>query len=145
VQGIYICTPPFARDGLEQAAIAKGIHLLVEKPVALDMEKVWTNAKLAEEAGIIHTSGYCLRYLDIVQEAKEYLKDKQVDLIIGDRIGGHPPATWWGKMALSGGQLVEQSTHQLDLIRYLAGEFEEVYGVFEQRHMKEIDPDADAY
>ena len=39
---------------------------------------------------------------------------------------GMPAAAWWRRKELSGGQVVEQSTHVYDLLRYLAGEVETV-------------------
>jgi len=34
---------------------------------------------------------------------------------------------WWNKMALSGGQMVEQATHIVDLLRYFGGDAASVY------------------
>ncbi|BBI35629.1 Gfo/Idh/MocA family protein [Cohnella abietis] len=146
VDALYICTPPFTRDNsIEELAASKGIHLLAEKPLGLELTSVRRREKVILESGIIHSSGYCLRYLDIVQRAKGYLETKQIDLIMARRLGGIPPLTWWNKIELSGGQLVEQSTHQLDLIRYLAGDFQEVHAIHEQRSIHKADPQATAY
>jgi len=41
---------------------------------------------------------------------------------------GLPSPAWWPRMALGGGQLVEQATHMLDLGRFLAGEVKTVIG-----------------
>lgn len=145
VEAIFVCTPPFAREGIEEAAAKRGIHLLVEKPVGLQMEKVLHKERLIRESGIVHSSGYCLRYLDIATQAKAYLADKQIDLILAHRLGGMPGVRWWRMLEQSGGQLVEQSTHQLDLVRYVAGDFKEVHAYHAFRAMKQIDPEATAY
>lgn len=146
VDAVLICTPPFAREGLEEAAVERGIHLLAEKPVGLQLDQAKRKEQLILESGIIHSSGYCLRYLDVVQQAKQYLADKQVDLVLSYRLGSAPPLSWWSKLELSGGQLVEQSTHQLDLIRYLAGEFQAVEAIHALRSsMLKLDKDATAY
>lgn len=145
IDALYICTPPFAREGIEEAAAARGIHLLSEKPIGLHMEEVRRKEQIIRESGIIHSSGYCLRYLDTVQKAKQYLADKQVDMVLAYRIGGMPEVSWWRLMERSGGQLVEQSTHQVDLIRYLAGEFDYVQANYEQRHIHRIHPEATVY
>jgi predicted dehydrogenase len=42
-------------------------------------------------------------------------------------------------MALSGGQLVEQATHTIDMMRYLLGEIREVYTRRASRQLKETD------
>ena len=41
--------------------------------------------------------------------------------------GGMPGVPWWRRRELSGGQLVEQTTHIFDLARYLVGEIVEVF------------------
>jgi predicted dehydrogenase len=145
IDALFICTPPFARSGIEEAAARAGIHLLSEKPVGLDMEQVWQTERVIRESGIIHSSGYCLRYMDIVAKAKAYLANKKIAMVMGYRFGGMPGVKWWRMQELSGGQLVEQSTHQLDLIRYIAGEFKEVSAIHEQRYMRDFDPEATAY
>jgi predicted dehydrogenase len=145
VDALFICTPPFARSGIEAAAARKGIHILAEKPVGLDMKEVWENERIIRESGIINSTGYCLRYMDIVAKAKAYLADKQIGMVMAYRFGGMPGVRWWRMQEQSGGQLVEQSTHQLDLIRYLAGDFKEVSAIHEQRYMRQFDAEATAY
>lgn len=145
VDALFVCTPPFARTGIEAEAARRGIHVLSEKPVGLDMEQVRETERVLAESGVIHSSGYCLRYMDIVAKAKAYLADKDIAMVMAYRFGGMPEPRWWRMLEQSGGQLVEQSTHQLDLIRYLAGEFQEVQAIHAQRHVREIDPEATAY
>lgn len=142
VDALFICTPQFAREGLEEAAAAKGLHLLVEKPVGLNLEDAMRKCRAIRQAGIIHSSGYCLRYLPSVQKAKRYLEGKPVNMVLAYRIGGLPPLTWWTNQSLSGGQMVDQSTHQVDLVRYLTGDFHEVRAVYAQRSIKEQVSDA---
>lgn len=142
VDALFVCTPPFARGDIEETAAAKGIHLLSEKPVGLDLKTAQRNSKAIREAGIINSSGYCLRYLETVQQAKAYLQDKPINMVLAYRIGGLPPMKWWRIQERSGGQNVEQATHQVDLVRYLAGEFEQVQSIYAQRSILELDPDA---
>jgi predicted dehydrogenase len=40
-----------------------------------------------------------------------------------------PGVWWWRKMDKSGGQIMEQTTHMFDLMRYLCGDVAEVHGV----------------
>jgi len=142
VDALYVCTPPFTRGDTETMAAERGIHLLSEKPVGLDMDTVNRIGRKISEAGIINSSGYCLRYLDNVQKAKAYLTNKPINMVVAYRIGGLPPTKWFAQMDQSGGQMVEQSTHQVDLVRYLVGEFDQVQAVYAQRSIRNIDPDA---
>ncbi|MFB5192397.1 Gfo/Idh/MocA family protein [Alicyclobacillus fastidiosus] len=122
LDALYVCVPPFAHNDIEELAAGKGIHLFVEKPLGLDMPIVERKEEAIKQSGIIHASGYCLRYLDIVQEAKEYLYDKKIAMIDGYYFTSFVQTPWYRQMNRSGGQLVEQSTHIVDLVRYLAGE-----------------------
>ncbi|MCQ6559811.1 Gfo/Idh/MocA family protein [Paenibacillus mendelii] len=130
IDAVFICTPQFARGNLEELAATRGIHLFVEKPLGLNMEDVRRKERIILDAGIIHSVGYCLRYLDTVQQAKAYLHGRQAHLIQAYRFGGSHPAQWWHQLDMSGGHLVDAVTHQVDMIRYLAGEFHEVEAKF---------------
>ncbi len=46
--------------------------------------------------------------------------------MVGSWIDRVPPVPWWSTRALSGGQIVEQAVHVLDLIRLLCGDVVEV-------------------
>jgi predicted dehydrogenase len=127
MDALFICVPPFAHGDIEEKAAQRGIHLLVEKPVGLDMETVQKKYEAIKNSGVICSTGYCLRYLDTVAKAKEYLKDKEVAMVRGYYLGSFVQTPWFREMAKSGGQLVEQATHTVDLVRYLGGEINKVY------------------
>lgn len=121
LDALFLCVPPFAHGDIEETAARKGIHLLVEKPLGLHMDEVRRKAAVISEAGILTSTGYCLRYMETVQRARQYLEGKEIGMVRAYRFGGMPPASWWTDHAKSGGQLVEQTTHNVDLMLYLAG------------------------
>lgn len=127
LDAVFVCVPPFAHGEIEEKIVKRGIHLLVEKPLGLDLETVQKKAKAIENSGVICGVGYCLRYLDTVAKAKDYLKDKTIAMVRGHYITSFVPTPWYREINKSGGQLVEQSTHTLDLMRYLAGDIDQVY------------------
>ncbi|WP_197284325.1 Gfo/Idh/MocA family oxidoreductase, partial [Bacillus sp. JCM 19041] len=126
VDAVFLCIPPFAHGTFEEDIAAKGIHIFVEKPVELDLEKAKKKLREIEKSGVLHASDYCLRYWDIVQKAKDFLKDREVALVRGHYLSTFVETPWYRLKDKSGGQLVEQSTHILDLFRYLGGEIAEV-------------------
>ncbi|MFC0470397.1 Gfo/Idh/MocA family protein [Halalkalibacter kiskunsagensis] len=127
LDAIFVCVPPFAHGDIEEKIVERGIHLMVEKPLGLEMETVQKKAEIIKNSGVICGVGYCLRYLDTVARAKEYLMNKQIGMVRGHYITSFVQIPWYRQLDKSGGQLVEQSTHTLDLMRYLGGEIEEVY------------------
>ncbi|MBO9606004.1 MAG: Gfo/Idh/MocA family oxidoreductase [Paenibacillaceae bacterium] len=129
IDALFLCVPPFAHERLEETAAERGIHLLVEKPVGLRMEQARQKAAAIRQAGIIAATGYCLRYHDVVDKAKEYLAGKPVGMIRAHHLTGFVQTPWWREKAKSGGQLVEQATHIVDMTRYLCGDVNAVYGL----------------
>jgi predicted dehydrogenase len=129
LDGLYVCIPPFAHADAEILAARKGVHLFVEKPVVLDLDLGKRIRDEVEKAGIITSVGYGMRYSAAADAARAFLKGKKVGMVACDRWGGIPggPTHWWRVMDKSGGQLHEMATHQLDMIRFLAGEISEVY------------------
>jgi myo-inositol 2-dehydrogenase/D-chiro-inositol 1-dehydrogenase len=127
LDALYICLPPHGHDGVEIAAAERGIHLFVEKPVARDLDYARRVEEAIQKAGIICSVGYHFRYYGAIERAKERLHGLPVLMVKGAWDGGMPGVPWWRQHALSGGQLVEQTTHIFDLARYLVGEIVEVF------------------
>ena len=128
-QAVYVAVPPFAHTGMEEAAAQRGIHLFVEKPIALDRATAKRIAAAIRRAKIITSVGYHWRYHDTAVYARQALKGKAISLVMGCWNGGMPGVWWWRRMDKSGGQIVEQTTHIFDLLRYLCGDVAEVYAV----------------
>jgi len=126
MDALYVCVPPFAHVGQEEAAVKKGLALMVEKPVHLDLAKAKKIASAITRKGLVSAAGYQDRYLDIIDRLKDYLAGKDVGLAMGYWMGGMPGVHWWRVKKESGGQAVEQTTHTFDMARYLFGEITHV-------------------
>jgi predicted dehydrogenase len=138
MDALYVCIPPFAHQDAEILAAQKGIHIFVEKPVVLHMEKGIEILDAVKRAGIMSSVGYGMRYSGTAATARRYLADKTIAMVTSTRWGGLPGTPWWRVMAQSGGQLVEQTTHQVDLMRYLAGEIVEVHARYATRVLGDL-------
>ena len=128
LDAVYISIPPFAHGAPERAVIDAGLPMFVEKPVHMDADEAQDIAAEIEEKGIITAAGYQERYLDIIDKAQELLASRRVGFFMGYWMGGMPGG-WWREKAKSGGQLMEQTTHEFDMARYLFGEVKTVYAV----------------
>lgn len=124
---VFICIPPGAHTTQVADASAAVKALFIAKPVALDLDVAINARDAIAKNGVINQVGYMARYSDITQEARKLIGDRELAMGFGRflcRMGpGHP---WWGKYKMSGGQMLEQSTHVFDLIRYFLGDVEEV-------------------
>jgi len=123
---VFVCIPPGAHTTQAADAAKAGAAVFVAKPIALDMDVARHTRDAIETAGVINQVGYMARYSDISAKTKELIGDRKMAMGFGRflcRMGaGHP---WWGKFAISGGQMVEQSTHVFDLLRYFLGDVTE--------------------
>ncbi|MEQ1956289.1 Gfo/Idh/MocA family oxidoreductase [Mesorhizobium sp. CN2-181] len=129
LDAVYICVPPFAHGDIEVAVIDAGLPFFVEKPVSLDLASAQNIARKVEDHGIVTGVGYHWRYLDTVEEARGLLAGNPAALINGYWLDQTPPPQWWWRQDRSGGQIVEQATHVIDLVRHLVGEVTEVYAL----------------
>lgn len=149
MDALYVSVPPFAHTDAELLAAEAGLHLFVEKPVVTEMELGLEILEAIHSAGVLSSVGYQLRLMDSSQRIKSYLTNRTVAMISSHRWGGLPGTPWWRVMEQSGGQLHEQTTHQVDLMRYLTGhEIVEVYARYDLLAMGDIEgitiPDSQA-
>ena len=124
---LYVCVSPDGHGLIEREAIARGIHLFIEKPMALDMPLAEEINDAAKEKGLVTCIGFQDRYLDLVAQAREWMQGRKVGLVDGAWVGGVPGVPWYPKYATCGGQLLEQNIHIFDMLRYLFGEPASVY------------------
>lgn len=128
LNALYVCVPPFAHGELELAAIDAGLALFVEKPVALSLDLARQVAQAIAQKNLVSSSGYQTRYSEAADRARELMQGKPIGMALGFYLGGLPGTPWWRVQAQSGGQLVEQATHTVDLMRWLVGDITTVYG-----------------
>ena len=118
--------PPYSRHGEIEHVAGRGVHLLVEKPIALDMDAADRMVEAVEASGVIAAIGFMYRFGDAVRRWRTF-ETGPVGLYVGGYHCNALHAHWWRKRALSGGQVLEQAIHQIDLIRHLVGEPDTVY------------------
>lgn len=128
LDAVWLCVPPFAHGEPELALLRAGVPFFVEKPLAADLHVAEQVAAAVAATGLPTATGYHWRHLDTVGRARAALADTAIRLVDARWWGTTPPPAWWGRRDRSGGQVVEQATHVLDLVRVLAGEVVEVVG-----------------
>jgi len=142
MDAVYICLPPFAHTNEVELAAERGIHVFIQKPIALDMRLANRMARSVEKAGVKSQVGYQLRFGNGVQKAKALLEGKElggVTMALGKYVCNFLGGSWWRKISLGGGQIVEQSTHAVDLLRYLCGDIVRVHAEMDRRYWTQVE------
>jgi myo-inositol 2-dehydrogenase / D-chiro-inositol 1-dehydrogenase len=131
LHGVYVCVPPFAHGPAEVSAEAQvaeaGVALFVEKPLAADLDTAEAVGARLDRAGVPIRVGHHWRCAEPVVRARELLARRAPRLVGAAWWDKVPPVPWWPHRARSGGPVVEQAVHVLDLARVLVGEVTEVH------------------
>jgi myo-inositol 2-dehydrogenase / D-chiro-inositol 1-dehydrogenase len=146
IDALYIAIPPFAHDGrIELKAVEKNIPFLCEKPVGLDLSVCKQVSEQIEQANLITSSGYLLRYESLFNQVKEIINRNRISTIRVCSYSYMPEVHWWRRTALSGGMMVESGSHYIDLLRYLFGEITDLAAVTSDGFAKSNVSNCDIY
>jgi predicted dehydrogenase len=127
---VAICLPPFGHSDEVECAAKRGIHVFIEKPIALTSEHAWRMVAAAEAAGIVTQVGFMYRFGAAIQHLRKLMETGEAGpagLMSARYFCNSLHADWWRQRDKSGGQLVEQVIHMVDLMRYLLGDPVTVY------------------
>lgn len=127
---VVINLPPYAHSDEVEIAAQQGVHVFVEKPIASTSEQGWRMTAAAERAGIKTQVGFKFRFGGAVEKMKQLLDSGEAGsqgLFAGRYFCNSLHSHWWRERDKSGGQLLEQVIHLIDLMRLFNGEPETVY------------------
>jgi predicted dehydrogenase len=135
---VVVCTPPDSHAAITIAALDAGKHVLCEKPLARTIAEAETMVAAAREKGLVLKCGFNHRHHPGVMSAKKRFDSGAIGSPIFLRavygICGRPgyEKEWRADPKItSGGQVMEQGIHVIDLFRWFLGEIEDVTGVVE--------------
>ncbi len=131
---IHVCTPPSSHAKVAIAALERGCHVLIEKPVAEDVEDAKKIAAVAKARGLTATVNHSLLYDPQVMRALEAVRSGSlgnivsVDILRGSDFPpyeGGPLPPWYRD---AGYPFRDLGVHCLYLIQELLGPIEQVEG-----------------
>lgn len=127
VEAVLLANPPVGRLAQVQAAAARSLPLLVEKPLALSLPEAAALVAIAEAASVPLMVGLNFRYLGVTQAVKRLLADETVGEAAFARFtyeryrDGNRPDLNKYPLTMDQPMLWEQSIHHFDLLRYVYG------------------------
>lgn len=132
IDAVLICTPHFSHSKMAKAALLRGIHILIEKPVGVfadEAQQLMQVIRLHPEltAGVL----YCRRTSRAYQTLHSMISErklgeiKRVNWLLTNLYrtqAYHSSQSWKGTWkGEGGGLLLTQASHQLDLLVWLMG------------------------
>ena len=124
VDAVIIATPTITHHDIAMDFLNNGKHVLVEKPICESVEKAQILTKKAEETGLVFAVGHIERHNPAVKFVKEAMQNKKFGELItitSKRVSNLP-----GRIK-DVGVIFDFGVHDIDVMRYLAGNVESVY------------------
>lgn len=119
---VIVALPPGAHSGEVEAIAAAGVNLLVEKPISLDLGQaramVAATEKVTAACGFMYRFGAAVERWTALQAAGA---TGRAGHFSGSFHCNALHAPWWRDREMSGGQMVEQLIHIVDLQRSAMG------------------------
>src|SRR6187200_2739511 len=112
VDAITIAAPTHLHRDIALACIARGVHVLVEKPIASSVEEGREIINVARRAGVTLMVGHVERFNPAVEAIKEAIRGEDILSIAITRVGPFPP-----RMS-NVGVVIDLAVHDIDLIRW---------------------------
>lgn len=132
VDAVWVCTPPDSHRDITVTSLESGKHVFCEKPMALSLQEADEMIEAARTNERLLGIGYCLRFSPWAQMCKDIVTKGEIGEITLawiTRMSNIPPAPWLKSQAVGGGMLTEQTTHNLDWLRYIVGDVVKVEGM----------------
>ena len=144
VDVVHVCTPHYLHAEIICMALGANIHVLCEKPLAINFEQLDAIEKAVKNSSA--TLGVCFqnRYNASVLYLKEFFKNKEIIAATANLVWHrgkdyYSSAKWRGKKQYEGGGvMINQAIHTLDLLQWFCGMPESVIAHCSNNSLKNV-------
>ena len=144
VDVVHVCTPHYLHAEIICTALGANIHVLCEKPLAINFEQLDAIEKAVNNSSA--TLGVCFqnRYNASVLYLKEFFKNKEISAATANLVWHrgkdyYSSAKWRGKKQYEGGGvMINQAIHTLDLLQWFCGMPESVIAHCSNNSLKDV-------
>ena len=130
IDAVFIATPPYLHSEMAIAALKAGKNVYCEKPLGVTPAQIRALLDAARASNKVFVAGHQLRSMKQLQEAVRKIQEGVIGDVIMVKAQRHASADlahdgssgdWYFDVTKSGGYLVEQSVHNLDLCNWVIG------------------------
>jgi len=130
IEAVYIATPPYLHAEMAVAALQAGKHVYCEKPIGVTAPQVRDVVRAAKKSNKVFMAGQQLRSHKQLGEAVGKIRAGEIGDVLMVKAQRHAAADlphdgsssdWYFNVAKSGGYLIEQSVHNLDVCNWAIG------------------------
>ncbi|MBE9248854.1 Gfo/Idh/MocA family oxidoreductase [Dolichospermum sp. LEGE 00240] len=129
VEAVSISTPPFSHYEMAKQVLQAGKHLLLEKPVTLNVNEAKELYQLAQNQDVVATVDFEFRFVPEWQFFSQLLSSNyvgnirliKIDWLGSSRADTSRPWNWYSSKEKGGGALGSLGSHAFDYINWLFG------------------------
>lgn len=125
---VYVAVPPKFHHAVASDVLAKGIHILCEKPLANSLEEAESLLQQAQAAGVVHAMNFPLNYSSGSRTFERMIKDQYVGKLRRVQLKMHFPEwprPWqqnpWVASKEQGGYVLEVGIHFIQQLQKIFG------------------------
>jgi len=151
LDALVIATPPDLHYAMALASLDRGLHVLCEKPLALDAGQAREMLAKAEAAGVVHMTFFTYRWMPFYRYLRQLVQEGYVgrcfQILIRYPAGYMRRYAWRLDAGHAQGALGDLGCHMIDLARWLVGDIARVsahLGAFVDRPRTDGQPYASA-
>src|SRR5437016_7965935 len=130
IDAVFIATPPYLHSEMAIAALKAGKHVYCEKPIGVTPAQVRALVEVARGTNRVFVPGQQMRSMKQLSEAVRKIREGAIGDVIMVKAQRHATADlphdgtsgdWYFDVTKSGGYLIEQSVHNLDVCNWVVG------------------------
>ena len=139
VDGVFLVVPNPQHAPLAIAAAGRGLHVVVEKPMAPTLAECQAMIDAARAGGVQLAVAHCMEWTAPVVKARELIAEQAIGTVISATIAcsfNSPPGGHWRQddpTDAGGGPLFDLGVHSIDTITRILGPIEQVSAQIDRR------------